>query len=96
MPRQSRFPNLFATLKRPFSSRRRFSLQQSRANRARRLGLECLEERKVMAASFLGQIGGPGDQFFSNKQEMDAVGNMYVDGWFNQTADFDPGIELCL
>lgn len=47
-----------------------------------------------MAASFLGQIGGPGDQLISLKPEMDAVGNIYVDGSFYQYADFDPSIDV--
>lgn len=91
MSRPSRLHALFAPLRRPFSSRSPSTPQRSRATRAVRLGLECLEERRVLDASWLGQIGGLGEELGSAVQVMDSAGNMYLNGTFQQTVDFDPG-----
>ena len=53
-----------------------------------RLGVEAMEDRTVPAS--LGQIGGVGTELL-DAQVMDAAGNVYLAGTFDQVADFDPG-----
>ena len=64
-------------------------------SRTLRLGLECLEERRVLA-SWVESFGGSGDeQTYANQQAMDPAGNVYLSGSFNsQPADFDPGVSV--
>ena len=66
----------------------------SRRSRGLRLGLERLEERRVMAG-FLESFGGAADETFfgySSQHTMDPVGNVYLSGrFYSQNADFDPG-----
>jgi hypothetical protein len=90
MSRQSRFDSLFDSLRRPFALHTRSTRHRSCVTHAARLGLECLEDRRVLSASWLGQIGGAGDDFPYYKQVMDSAGNIYLNGAFQQTVDFDP------
>ena len=59
-----------------------------------RLGLERLEERRVLAG-FVESFGGAADETFygwPSQQTMDPVGNVYLSGrFYSQNADFDPG-----
>ena len=62
-----------------------------------RLGLERLEERRVLAG-FVESFGGAADETFygwPSQQTMDPVGNVYLSGrFYSQNADFDPGTNL--
>ena len=59
------------------------------ARRRQRPAVEVLEGRTV--PSWLAQLGSPGDAQLSEVMAMDAGGNLYLCGEFNQPADFDPG-----
>ena len=61
----------------------------SRRSRGLRLGLERLEERRVLAG-FVETFGGAGDEHQYETQAMDPAGNFYQSGGFAQTAYFGP------
>src|SRR5690242_18634734 len=61
----------------------------SKSKHRRHPAVESLEDRVVL--SWLGQIGGAGYDWASNRQAMDSAGNVYLIGGFSQTVDFDPG-----
>lgn len=60
---------------------------------ARHRAFERLECRTVLSG-WLAQIGGLGEEFPSNEQVMDSAGNMYLNGRFQQTVDFDPSTAV--
>lgn len=61
----------------------------SRRSRTLRLGLERLEERRVLAG-FVESFGGAADEHQYESQAMDPAGNFYQSGGFAQTAYFGP------
>lgn len=64
---------------------------QSPALRQKRLRMEQLEERTVLA-SWVGQIGGVGYDSVASRAIMDTAGNTYVGGVFSGVADFDMAV----
>ncbi len=73
-----------AALKNRLSDRR-----HSRRRPSLKSGLEQLEDRRLL--STLAQIGGAGTDVPDRSSAMDAAGNIYLGGRFQQTVDFDPG-----
>ncbi len=61
-------------------------------SRIQRLGVESLEDRRVMSADpgWLAGIGGAGNDA-ANKVVVDGENNTYVAGTFAGIVDFDPG-----
>jgi hypothetical protein len=79
----------------PTSFERKSSPPQKSPPRARRLGLENLEDRRLLTADpgWLATIGGQRREA-DNAVAVDAIGDVYVAGQFSETVDFDPGVGV--
>ena len=64
--------------------------KRRRNNRRSQSQVEQLETRALLA-TWVGQIGGVGEDSAASQHVMDSAGNIYVGGAFSATADFDLG-----